>query len=193
MKLSTWAKQQGLAYITAWRWCKFGKMPCRWERTPSGAILVHPEQLEVSSPDSPVYTYSRVSSHNKKDDLQRQKQRCAAFCEARGWAVTRQFSEIASGMNDRRQKLKELFDQPPGRLVVEHKDRLTRFGFAYIETLLSKLGWDVVVINRDESDHDDLIKDLVSVITSFCCRLYGLRRGHRKAKELRGQCEEPAK
>lgn len=164
-------------------------MPCSWEKTPSGSILVHPEEKDGKLP---TYTYSRVSSHDKKDDLQRQVQRCASFCEANGWAVEKQFKEVASGMNDSRKQLLRLFEQPKGRLVVEHKDRLTRFGFRYIETLLGKLGWEVVVINRDTDDQDDLLKDLVAIITSFCCRLYGLRRGHRKAAELRKQCEEPA-
>lgn len=190
MKLSDWAKRQGISYITAWRWCKKGKMPCRWERTPSGSILVH----EDDTPETPrTYIYCRVSSHNKKEDLARQVSRCQNFCENNGWTVEKAYKEVASGMNDNRRRLNKLFGQEPGRLVVEHKDRLTRFGFNYIETLLTKLGWQVVVINRDEDDKDDLMKDLVAIITSFCCRLYGLRRGQRKAKEIRDQCVEPAK
>jgi predicted site-specific integrase-resolvase len=183
MKLTDWAKQQGISYLTAWRWCRDGKMPCQWSRTPTGTILV---QEAVKSPGADVntYVYARVSSHNKKEDLARQVARCCAFCEANGWSLSRVFKEAASGMNDKRRQLTKLFDQPPGRLVVEHKDRLTRFGFNYIETLLARLGWSVVVINRDEQDKDDLMKDLVAVITSFCCRLYGLRRGVKKAKEL---------
>jgi putative resolvase len=190
MKLSKWAEQQGISYLTAWRWCRDGKMPCHWERTPSGSILVHPEDR---GENLPTYTYARVSSHDKREDLGRQNKRCADFCEANGWAVERQFKEVASGMNDSRKQLLKLFDQPKGRLVVEHKDRLTRFGFNYIETLLQRLGWEVVVINRDADDQDDLLKDLVSIITSFCCRLYGLRRGQRKAAELKRQCVEPVK
>lgn len=94
-------------------------------------------------------------------------------------------------MNDSRKKLSELLQQDsPCRLVVEHKDRLTRFGFNFFEILLPKLGWDLIVINRDAEEQDDLLKDLVAVITSFCCRLYGLRRGTRKAKEIRDACVE---
>jgi putative resolvase len=184
MKLIDWSKQQGVAYITAWRWCRDGKMPCPWERTPSGTILVHPDKDAGSPSPTKTFVYARVSSHNKKDDLARQVDRCLSFCQTNGWPVEKVFKEVASGMNDKRKQLSKLFDQPPSRVVVEHKDRLTRFGFNYIETLLSKLGWDVVVINRDHHDESDLIKDLVAVITSFCCRLYGLRRGARKAKEI---------
>ena len=189
MKLSKWAENQGISYITAWRWCKDGRMPCDWERTPSGTILVHPSVKETAP--LPTYVYARVSSYEKKNDLERQVERCQSFCEARGWAVEKSYKEVASGMNDNRRKLHQLFDQPPGRLVVEHKDRLTRFGYRYIEVLLIKLGWKLVVINKDEDDHDDLMKDLVAIITSFCCRLYGLRRGHRKSKEIQEQCVGP--
>jgi predicted site-specific integrase-resolvase len=73
---------------------------------------------------------------------------------------------------------------PPGRLVVSYKDRLTRFGFNYLEVLLKRLGWEIVVIHRDKEEKEDLMKDLIAIITSFCCRLYGLRRGHKKAKEI---------
>ena len=165
-------------------------MPCDWERTPSGTILVHP--CKGSSAASATYVYARVSSYAKKEDLERQLIRCKAFCEANGWPTGKCYKEVASGMNDNRRKLHQLFEQPPGRLVVEHKDRLTRFGFRYIEALLLKLGWEVVVINQDEDDQTDLMKDLVAIITSFCCRLYGLRRGHQKSKEIQEQCAEPS-
>jgi putative resolvase len=180
MKLSDWAKLQNISYITAWRWCKYDKMPCKWEKTKTGTILVYPNtQTELET-----YLYSRVSSYAKKDDLNRQEVRCKNFCEARGFSIKQSFKEVASGMNDNRKKLNKLLDLPPGRLVIEHKDRLTRFGFNYLENLLTKLGWEVLVINRDESDETDLMKDLISIITSFCCRLYGLRRGHNKSKKI---------
>jgi len=189
MKLIEWSKQQGISYLTAWRWCKTNTMPCRWEQTRSGTILVYPDTKDVKAVKT--YTYSRVSSHNKKDDLARQEDRCTKFCEANGWAVEKSFKEIASGMNDNRKQLNKIFDLDSSRLVVEHKDRLTRFGFNYLELLLTKMGWEIIVINRDSDDKDDLMKDLVAVITSFCCRLYGLRRGQNKAKEIKKQCEEP--
>jgi len=153
-------------------------------------LLVYPDSNDVRVVKT--YVYSRVSSHNKKGDLERQEKRCVAFSEANGWPIEKTFREIASGMNDNRKQLNRVFDIEPGRLVVEHKDRLTRFGFRYLEVLMGKMGWEIVVINRDEDDKDDLMKDLVAVITSFCCRLYGLRRGQSKAKEIKAKCEEPA-
>ena len=82
-----------------------------------------------------------------------------------------------------------MLDSQPTTIVVEHKDRLTRFGFNYLDQLLPRLGCELIVINRDAIDENDLMKDLVSIITSFCCRLYGLRRGHNKAKIIRKELE----
>lgn len=185
MKLSEWAKQQGISYITAWRWYKQGKLPVEAYQTPTGAILVLPERRASLK----TVVYARVSSAQKRDDLERQAERCLEFCRANGWEVWRVVKETASGMNDRRPKLSKLLtSSEPLRLVVEHKDRLTRFGFGYFELLLPKLGWELIVVNRDADDEDDLMKDLVAIITSFCCRLYGLRRGKQKAREVKEQC-----
>ena len=81
-------------------------------------------------------------------------------------------------MKDARPKLIKMLKSKPSSIVVEHKDRFTRFGFNYFEIPLPLLGCELVVMNRDSEEKDDLMKDLVAIITSFCCRLYGMRRGH---------------
>ena len=78
-----------------------------------------------------------------------------------------------SGMNDNRKELWKAIDSKPTRIIVENKDRLTRFGFNYLERLLQKQGTEIVVINESEEDKEYLIKDLCSIIYSFCARLYG--------------------
>lgn len=181
MKLSTWAKQQGISYQTAWNWFKSGKLPIPSQKLDTGTILVFPENnLELKT-----YIYARVSSNNKKDDLDRQVNRCVDFCNSRGYVVEKIIKEIASGMNDNRKKLLDIFTLPPKRIIIEHKDRLTRFGFCYLEKLSSQMGFEIIVINRDFEEQDDLMKDLISIITSFCCRLYGLRRGKNKVKIIK--------
>lgn len=180
MKLSDWAKQQGISYLTAWRWHKTGKMPVPTYVTPSGSIIVQPE---IKNPIDSCVIYARVSSYEKKEDLDRQATRCEDFCRANGWVVESVVKEVGSGMNDSRRKLSRILSTPPSRLVVENKDRLTRFGFNYFEVLLPQLGCQLIVINRDVEERDDLMKDLIAIITSFCCRLYGKRRGSKKAKE----------
>lgn len=185
IKLSQFAKDNNITYKTAYSWVVNNLMPNKIEYSPSGSIFVVIEEDSINN--KPCYIYSRVSTHTKKDDLLRQVDRCKAFCEAKGLSVEKIYKEVGSGMNDNRSQLVKLLNQPIGTIIVEHKDRLTRFGFNYIETLYTKLGGSIVVINKDETEEHDLMKDLVSVITSFCCRLYGMRRGYNKANELKNK------
>lgn len=184
MKLSDWARKEGISYQTAWRMWKQGKLPYPARQLPTDTILIDVPDDKTTSANVAVFTYSRVSSATNKDDLKRQKERCAAFAAAKGWTVDKQFSEVASGLNDKRKELSKILNNPPSKLVVEHKDRLTRFGFNYLELLLAKLGCEVVVINRDAEEEADLIKDMIAIVTSFCCRLYGMRRGLAKRKGI---------
>jgi len=184
VQLKDWCKEQDIAYQTGWKWFHAGKLPVRAIQTDTGMILVYPDKPAVER-DQKAWVYARVSSHLKKDDLERQAERCVQFCASSGYTVEKVFKEVGSGMNDKRAQFWKLIDLKPTRVVVEHKDRLTRFGFNYLDQLLPKLGCEVVVINRDAVEETDLVKDLVSVITSFCCRLYGLRRGTNKAKSIR--------
>lgn len=185
MKLSKWAKQQGVCYMTAWRWFRQGIMPVNAIQLPTGTIIV-PEENKNSSPFvKRNVVYSRVSSPTKKNDLQRQIQRCCNFAAAKGISIDKIYKEIASGMNDKRRELFKMLESNPTTIIVENKDRLTRFGFNYLEYLLKKQGCEIIVMNKDLENESDLTKDLISVVTSFCCRLYGLRRGKNKAKEIK--------
>lgn len=75
-------------------------------------------------------------------------------------------------------------DESVKLIVVEHKDRLARFGLNYIERLLGLQGRKIEVINDQSNDRDDLMQDFVSIITSFCARLYGLRRNKRRTEKI---------
>jgi predicted site-specific integrase-resolvase len=88
-------------------------------------------------------------------------------------------------MNDNRKEFWRMLDSNPTRIVIENKDRLTRFGFNYLDKLLLRNGCSIDVMNPNSNDEQDLIKDLVSVITSFCCRLYGLRRTKKKVQQIK--------
>lgn len=191
MKLSQWAKEQRIHYNTAYRWYHTGILPVKAYQMPTGTIIVEEDVLVNDKKDEEVTIYCRVSSYDKKDDLERQVERCKEFCLAKGYIVKKIVKEIASGMNDKRMKLIQLFESNPTCIVVEHKDRLTRFGFNYFKILLPKTGCKLIVINEDEEEQSDLIKDLVSIMTSFCCRLYGMRKGQYKAKKIKQEllCE----
>lgn len=152
MKLADWARRQGIHYMTAWRWFKAGKLPVSAYQTPTGTILVEPKQ---QTSNDTTWCYCRVSSYDKKEDLGRQAQRCIDFCHQNGWEIERTVKEIASSTNDKRPKLIKMLKARPGRIVVEHKDRLARFGFHYFDLLLPMLGVALVVMNRD---HQERIK-----------------------------------
>jgi len=180
MKLSTYAKKQGVHYRTAYMWFKQGLIPGA-RQMPTGTILVDDVPEE---PPTRVVTYSRVSNSARRAEMQYQVQRVADFCAAKGLSVAAQYSEVASGMNDSRKQLWQMIDSRPSVIVIENKDRLTRFGFEYLKRLLEKQGTQILVMNEAVSDEQDLFRDMVSVITSFCSRLYGMRRAHKKVKSI---------
>jgi len=129
-----------------------------------------------------VAIYTRVSSSENKEDLERQTDRLVAFANARGWRVTRIEKEVASGVNDQRPKLLSLLRDAHkyDYIIVEHKDRLTRFGFNLIINNIS----NIYVVNEVDNEDHGLMEDLVAIITSFCARLYGQRRSKRKTERL---------
>jgi predicted site-specific integrase-resolvase len=183
MKLSDWADKQGIHYNTAYRWFRTGTLPVKSYQTKTGTIIV--EENEPDDGNHKVAIYCRVSSHNKKNDLEAQVKRCESYCVAKGYSIDKTYKEIASGMNDDRRQLWKALDGDYNIIVVENKDRLTRFGFNYIARLASKLGVSIEVINKDHMDESDLIKDMISIVTSFCCRLYGARRGQNKSNRIK--------
>ena len=184
MKLSTYATQKGISYQTAWRWFKKGQI--NGVRMPSGTIILNEEKSLLSTVPEKYVVYARVSSPNKKDDLKRQAQEVEQSLIASGKIVESVVMEVASGMNDNRPKLLKLLnDSSITHIVVRNKDRLTRFGFNYINSLLTMQNRHIIVLNRQTEDEKDLFEDLVSIITSFCARLYGKRRGGQKAKQIK--------
>ena len=187
MKLSLYAKQQGISYSTALRWWHQGVL--RGYQAPSGTIIVETEGKQVA-PEERVAIYARVSSAEHRENLERQAERLTHYCTIRGYQVVKLVKEVGSGVNDSRPKLLSLLRDPLiTRLVVEHKDRLTRFGFRYIETLLQIQGRTIEVVNPAENNKEDLLHDLASSVYSICARLYGQRRAKRKAERLVEQLE----
>ncbi len=184
MKLSKWAKIKGLSYQTAYRMAKSGKIN-GVEIFPTGTIIVN-EIIDEDIKDSKrIVVYARVSSHSRKSEMCYQVNRIVEFANSNGYKVDSIYKEVASGMNDNRTQFWKMINSNPTTIIIENKDRLTRFGYNYIEKLGSKLGINIILMNPLINDQEDLMKDLVSVITSFCCRLYGLRRGHNKASKIK--------
>jgi predicted site-specific integrase-resolvase len=184
MKLSQYAKEVGVSYETAWKWFKAGRI--RGYQMDTGTIIItEPSSLAGREQGTKIALYTRVSAAENKANLDSQTQRLQDYCAAKGYIVSAVVKEIGSGVNDERPKLLKLLTNPAvGVIVVEHKDRLTRFGFHYLEALLAMQHRRIEVVNVVENGREDLIQDFVSIITSFCARLYGQRRSKRKTERL---------
>lgn len=127
-----------------------------------------------------------MSSHDQREDLQKQLQRLRDYANKNKLIITKEVSEIASGMNMRRKKLLNLLkNKAIDFIIVEHRDRLTRFGYEYLQTALLSANREIIVINNSECK-DDLVQDMIDILTSFCAKLYGQRSArNRKKKKLR--------
>jgi len=178
MKLAEWARVNGVHPQTAYRWFRQGTMPVPARRLPSGTILVDvPDHLSSGR----AVLYARVSAHDQQADLDRQVARLTAWATGQGVAVVEMVTEVGSGLNDKRPKLKRLLADPQATvIVVEHRDRVARFGVEHLEAALSAQGRRLVVVDPSETD-DDLARDMIEVLTGFCARLYGHRGARNRA------------
>ncbi len=177
MKLSQWAKLKGVSYKTAWRMWRDGRLPVHAEQLPTGTVVIHIPDEETGG----VALYARVSSADQKADLDRQLVRLTEYAVAKRMPITDVVKEVASGMNGHRKGLTRLLSNSDVKVViVEHRDRLARFGFEYIEAALAAQGRKIVVVEAKEVD-DDVVRDLHEVIVSMCARLYGKRSAKHRA------------
>ncbi|MGH9116469.1 MAG: IS607 family transposase [Acidimicrobiales bacterium] len=186
MKLSEWADFQGVHYMTAWRWWRDGKLPVPAYQTATGTILV---DVPAGGGDGRTVVYARVSSHDQREGLDAQVGRVTRWASQSGVAVDEVVREVGSGLNGKRRKLhRVLSDATVATIVVEHRDRLARFGVEHLEAALAAGGRRLVVVDGGETT-DDLVRDVIEVLTSMCARLYG-RRGARNRAEKALRCAE---
>jgi putative resolvase len=185
-KLSQAAAKLGVHKQTAWNYVKAGELKAF--KTKNNRWYVDQEEIDrftgnaKSNLDQGVAIYARVSSSENRDDLERQTDRLVQFANSRGWRVVRIEKEVASGVNDQRPKLLSLLKDAHkyDHIIVEHRDRLTRFGFNLIINNIN----NIYVVNEVDNEDHALMDDLVAIITSFCARLYGQRRSKRKTEKL---------
>ncbi len=179
IKLSRWASQNGLTYKGAYRLFKAGQLPCTARQLPTGTIILYPE--DTNRVTNLAVLYGCVSSHDQKSDLFRQIDRLRDFAAQNGFVIKYERVEIGSGLNGKRKGLlKILEDTTITHVLVEHRDRLARFGVEYLETALRASGRTLVVMNETESKMD-LVQDFVDLATSMCARIYGNRSASRRA------------
>lgn len=180
MRLSTYAKNMGVSYKTAWRWWKEGKLNAY--QLDTGTIIVREPQETPSG----VALYARASSNNQKAEVERQLQRLRDYAAAKGYVVTKEIREVAPGVGEQDQQpklLKLLANQEIGIIIVERRDRLTRFGFSCVSTLLEQQGRRIEVMNMTDSQ-EDLIEDFSTVLASMAARIYGRRSAKQYTEQL---------
>jgi excisionase family DNA binding protein len=190
-------RRLGIHPNTLRKWDKQGKI--RVVRTIGGRRRIPESEVErlmgFAKPDVSKKTaiYVRVSSHDQKQkgDLERQKQSLLDYAKSRGYEVVAVLEDVASGLNEKRKSLSKLFDfveeRKVGVVIVAFKDRLTRFGFSYLERYFSSHGVRIEVVNGEEPEdtYQELVEDLIALVSSFAGKLYGLG-SHRYEKVVKG-------
>ena len=173
MNLREWADAQGLHYRTALKWYHDGLMPVECWRV--GKLIMVGPKLPDTRVGGVVAVYARVSSSGQSEDLDRQIARVCSWATEQGFEVGRVVLEVGSGLNQKHRKLMRLLSDPEvATIIVEHRHRLTRFGFEVTEAALLASGRRILVVDDGEVD-DDLVRDVTDVLTSMCARLYGKR------------------
>ena len=192
-KIGEFAAKLNVHTDTLRRWDSNGKLVA--QRSVGGTRYYTDEhfqkalRLELEQKPKRNVIYCRVSSPNQKDDLQSQIQAMETFALGRG-LVTETITEIGGGMNFSRKKfanlITDIISGEVGTVIVAHKDRLARFGFEMVDNLAKQYGCEIIVVNREElSPQQEMVEDLMSIIHTFSCRLYGLRK-YKKAKDVLG-------
>ena len=173
IKLSEYAKRNDVSYRTAWNWYKEGLIKEETKKTLSGSILVKIDDSIIEN-NYGVVLYARTSSSSNKKLIELQVDRLINYATAKGYKIKAIIKEFGSGMNDKRPKLSKILEEEKyDKIIVENKDRLTRFGFNWIQLLT---GNRIEVINESKEIDEDITKDLISIIHSFSARIYGIRR-----------------
>ena len=165
-----------------------GRLPpeLQVEQLPNGRYyVVAPPQNEGR-----CVVYARVSSGDQKEDLDRQVGRVVEWATQQGCRPDEVVKEIGSGLNGNRRRLRRLIaDHTVGTVMVEHRERLCRFGFEYVEAALAGRGARILVMEDNELE-DDLVRDVTEVMTSLCARLYGRRSARRRAERALAAAQE---
>ena len=184
IRLSQWAAQHGMHRMTAWRHYNAGTLPPELQPKKIGNII-----YVLANPEAPagrIVGYARVSSAEQKPHLENQANRLWAYAGQQGILLDGVVSEIASGLDDRRPRLRKLLGDPTVQtIIVEHRERLARFGVGMVEAMLQARGGSLMVIDAAEVPDDlagNLVRDMTEILTCFCARLYGKRSAANRAR-----------
>ncbi|MFP3227772.1 MAG: IS607 family transposase [Caldisphaera sp.] len=182
----------GISYSTLLRWIREGKIRVVTTeggkyRIPYSEVKKYLERRE----ETRAVIYARVSSADQREDLERQINYLMNYATAKGYKVVEVLKDIASGLNTQRKGLLKLFKLVEGKnidvVLITYKDRFTRFGFEYLEEFFSTIGVRIEVVLGEEPKEatQELVEDLISIITSFAGKIYGMR-SHKKSVFIQG-------
>ena len=185
----------GISYSTLSRWVREGRIKA--VRTAGGVFRIPESEVRRIAEGLPMskevraIIYTRVSSSERRSDLEKQVEYLTQYCSSKGYKVVDVLSDVASALETDRRGLLKLFDYVVNRqvdvIVVTYRDRLTRFGFEYLEHFFNQYGVRVEVVFGEEPKdaYQELVEDLIEIVSSFAEKLYGLR-SHKKKKLVEG-------
>jgi len=188
--ISQFAKRVGKSVSTLRRWDACGEFLAKKHN--SGHRYYDESDVKqllgIKTIDKKIMVYCRVSSHNQKDDLQSQIKAMEQFCLSAAIPVDDWVREIGGGMNFKRKKFLKIMEAiqngEVSKLLIAPKDRLVRFGFEYFEHLAITNGCEIIVVNQESlSPQQEMVEDLMAIIHTFSCRLYGLRKYKKDIKK----------
>ena len=189
------AKLLGVSTTTLRRWIHAGKVKA--VRTQGGHFRIPESEVKrllKGAEEVRVVIYARVSGRDQLDDLRRQVERLEDYCSAKGYRVIATITDVASGLNENRRGLSKLFrmvmENEVDVVAITYRDRLTRFGFRYLERLFSGYGVriEAVLGQEPKNAREELVEDLVAIVTSFAGRIYGMRS--KKVREVTKAVQE---
>jgi len=184
------SKLLGVTVRTIQRWDKQGKIRC--VRTVGGKRRVPESEIKRIlgiHEERKIIGYARVSSRTQKDVLERQIELIKSYAKEKGWEIEI-LKDIGSGLKEDRRNFKRLLkmvmNKEVSKVVIAYSDRLTRFGFKILEEFFKSYGTEIVVINKEEkTPQEELIEDLITIISHFAGKLYGMR-SHKYKKVVEG-------
>jgi predicted site-specific integrase-resolvase len=186
-------KNYGISRHSLYTWEKQGLI--KSYNTPGGKKLYRKDDLDAllgmseeerETKEKTVCIYARVSTNKQKEYLENQANRLRSYCQSKGYQVTEEVMEIASGVNENRRGLCKVINAAKNgkinKVIIEYEDRLARFGYMYLHTLFDLCGVQIVVVNGQENEdtNKELAEDLIAVVSSFAARVYGKRGGRKK-------------
>ena len=181
--IGEFAERIGRSVQTVRRWEHEGKLIAK--RLPSGHRHFDESDVRRMMGGAPktrlTVVYCRVSSSGQKDDLASQVDAMEQYCLGAGVAVDEWVQEIGGGMNFKRKQFLNILDRIQRgeieKLLVAHKDRLARFGFDLFHHIAAENGCEIIIVNQDSlSPQQEMVEDLMSIVHTFSCRLYGMRK-----------------